>query len=68
MLPSWLKNVIGPAQTPVHRCRTFHCTTSPSATRSSCIPHEICPVDSTVVDGHGAMDESYLTGEPYVMI
>jgi heavy metal translocating P-type ATPase len=30
-------------------------------------PHEICPVDGTVLDGHGAMDESYLTGEPYVM-
>ena len=30
-------------------------------------PHEICPVDGTVVDGHGAMDESYLTGEPSVM-
>jgi heavy metal translocating P-type ATPase len=30
-------------------------------------PHEICPVDGTVVDGHGAMDESYLTGEPFVM-
>jgi heavy metal translocating P-type ATPase len=30
-------------------------------------PHEICPVDATVIDGHGAMDESYLTGEPYVM-
>lgn len=30
-------------------------------------PHEICPVDGTVVDGHGTMDESYLTGEPYVM-
>ncbi len=30
-------------------------------------PHEICPVDGVVVDGHGAMDESYLTGEPYVM-
>jgi heavy metal translocating P-type ATPase len=28
-------------------------------------PHEICPVDGTVVDGHGVMDESYLTGEPY---
>jgi len=28
-------------------------------------PHEYCPVDGTVVDGHGAMDESYLTGEPY---
>ncbi|HEX8200829.1 MAG TPA: heavy metal translocating P-type ATPase, partial [Isosphaeraceae bacterium] len=28
-------------------------------------PHEICPVDGTVVEGHGAMDESYLTGEPY---
>jgi heavy metal translocating P-type ATPase len=30
-------------------------------------PHEICPVDGTVVEGHGTMDESYLTGEPYVM-
>ena len=30
-------------------------------------PHEICPVDGTVVEGHGAMDESYLTGEPYLM-
>jgi len=30
-------------------------------------PHEICPVDGTVVEGHGAMDESYLTGEPYIM-
>lgn len=31
------------------------------------LPHEICPVDGTVVDGHGVMDESYLTGEPYMM-
>lgn len=30
-------------------------------------PHEVCPVDGTVVQGHGTMDESYLTGEPYVM-
>jgi heavy metal translocating P-type ATPase len=30
-------------------------------------PHEICPVDGTVVAGHGVMDESYLTGEPYMM-
>ena len=30
-------------------------------------PHEICPVDGTVVEGHGIMDESYLTGEPYLM-
>jgi len=28
-------------------------------------PHETCPVDGTVVDGNGAMDESFLTGEPY---
>lgn len=28
-------------------------------------PHEICPVDGLVVEGHGVMDESYLTGEPY---
>jgi heavy metal translocating P-type ATPase len=30
-------------------------------------PHEICPVDGTVIEGHGQMDESYLTGEPYQM-
>ncbi|MEK6745969.1 MAG: heavy metal translocating P-type ATPase [Pseudomonadota bacterium] len=28
-------------------------------------PHETCPVDGVVVDGHSTMDESYLTGEPY---
>jgi heavy metal translocating P-type ATPase len=31
------------------------------------MPHETCPVDGVVVAGHGSMDESYLTGEPYVM-
>ena len=31
------------------------------------LPHDICPVDGTVVAGRGAMDESYLTGEPYRM-
>ena len=30
-------------------------------------PHEVCPVDGTVLDGHGTMDESFLTGEPYLM-
>jgi len=30
-------------------------------------PHETCPVDGVVVDGHSTMDESYLTGEPYNM-
>lgn len=29
------------------------------------LPHEICPVDGTVVAGHSTMDESYLTGEPF---
>lgn len=28
-------------------------------------PHETCPVDGIVMEGHGSMDESYLTGEPY---
>ncbi len=28
-------------------------------------PHEICPADGVVTDGHGVMDESYLTGEPF---
>lgn len=31
------------------------------------LPHEICPVDGLVVEGHGVMDESYLTGEPFMM-
>jgi heavy metal translocating P-type ATPase len=29
------------------------------------LPHEICPVDGIVLEGHGVMDEAYLTGEPY---
>jgi heavy metal translocating P-type ATPase len=33
----------------------------------SVLPHEICPVDGEVVQGHGAMDESYLTGEPFTI-
>jgi len=28
-------------------------------------PHDIGPVDGVVIDGHGVMDESYLTGEPF---
>ena len=28
-------------------------------------PHETCPVDGVVVEGHSVMDESYLTGEPF---
>ncbi|MCA9128658.1 MAG: cadmium-translocating P-type ATPase [Planctomycetales bacterium] len=31
------------------------------------LPHESCPVDGTVAEGHGVMDESYLTGEPYLI-
>lgn len=30
-------------------------------------PHETCPVDGTVLDGHSTMNESYLTGEPYLL-
>ena len=30
-------------------------------------PHELCPVDGTVVQGSGGMDESYLTGEPFLI-
>jgi heavy metal translocating P-type ATPase len=28
-------------------------------------PHDICPVDGIVIEGHSVMDESYLTGEPF---
>jgi heavy metal translocating P-type ATPase len=28
-------------------------------------PHDLCPVDGTVIEGHGTMDESFLTGEPF---
>lgn len=30
-------------------------------------PHEVCPIDGVVLEGRGVMDESYLTGEPYLM-
>lgn len=30
-------------------------------------PHEICPVDGEVVEGNGVIDESYLTGEPFLI-
>lgn len=30
-------------------------------------PHEVCPVDGAVTEGHSTMDEAYLTGEPYVL-
>jgi len=30
-------------------------------------PHEICPVDGIVIEGNGIMDESYLTGEPFMI-
>lgn len=29
------------------------------------LPHEICPVDGSVVEGRGSMNEAYLTGEPF---
>ncbi|MFM8190395.1 MAG: heavy metal translocating P-type ATPase [Pirellula sp.] len=30
-------------------------------------PHEVAPVDGRVVEGHSVMDESYLTGEPFLI-
>ena len=31
------------------------------------LPHEVSPADGVVVTGHSTMDESYLTGEPFMM-
>ena len=31
------------------------------------LPHDICPVDGDVIAGRTTMDESYLTGEPFLM-
>jgi heavy metal translocating P-type ATPase len=28
-------------------------------------PHDICPVDGTVIEGNGSMNEAFLTGEPF---
>ena len=33
----------------------------------SVYPHELCPVDGVVIGGNGTMDESYLTGEPFLI-
>lgn len=33
----------------------------------SIFPHEICPVDGDVIEGNGVMDESFLTGEPFLI-
>src|SRR3954465_2972567 len=30
-------------------------------------PHEVCPADGIVLEGRGSMDESYLTGEPFLI-
>lgn len=30
-------------------------------------PHELCPVDGAVLAGNSLMDESYLTGEPFLV-
>jgi heavy metal translocating P-type ATPase len=30
-------------------------------------PHEVCPADGLVLEGRGSMDESYLTGEPFLI-
>ncbi|MFP5228257.1 MAG: heavy metal translocating P-type ATPase [Acidobacteriota bacterium] len=35
--------------------------------RVAIYPHELCPVDGQVISGSGSMDESYLTGEPFLI-
>lgn len=31
------------------------------------LPHDVCPADGDVIDGQTTMDESFLTGEPFLM-
>lgn len=31
------------------------------------LPHETCPADGVVLEGRSTMDESYLTGEPFLL-
>lgn len=31
------------------------------------LPHEVCPVDGIVLEGSSSMDESYLSGEPFLL-
>jgi cation transport ATPase len=31
-------------------------------------PHDICPVDGSVIEGFGVMNESFLTGEPFAIV
>ena len=59
--------VAGPPQAGTARSRTCRWTEVAVGDTLVVFPHEICPVDGTVVEGHGVMDESYLTGEPYLM-
>ena len=31
----------------------------------SVLPHQVCPVDGVIDEGHGSMNEAFLTGEPF---
>ncbi|MBL0338797.1 MAG: heavy metal translocating P-type ATPase [Rhodospirillaceae bacterium] len=52
-----LKTDVGIEEIPIGDIRIGH--------KIVIFPHETCPVDGVVIEGHGSMDESYLTGEPY---
>jgi heavy metal translocating P-type ATPase len=69
---SALRALAGRMPTAAHRRRDGRIEDVPLADVSAgdvvaVFPHEVCPVDGTVLEGRGAMDESYLTGEPYRM-
>ena len=56
-------------RTSARKCPDRRCSARTIAVGDTLVifPHEISPVDGEVIEGHGVMDESFLTGEPFRM-